>query len=588
MSHTGRITLKVFWEAVEERLTACSAEELRAILRAMAQEVPPPERESFLEKLDSVEDTAFAARQAIQQEDLLTDIDDLIFEIHEIMEQADPWEERHGWGEYYDDEDSLGPYEEFVEPLTGLFDRAGAAFDYGNLSLARTAHQKLFEMLTFEDDYGRGVRTYDLTSVDMGEACARYLRAVHGTEPPELRPHALFEQMRQARSWLGRPRPTLDDLVQISPQPLPDQEQFLVDWIAFLRTQSERDTDALLREAVRLSQGTQGLEALARTEGKERPRAYLDWFTALEQEGNHHKVLLAAQEALQTLPAGLPIRAAIADHLCAVAARLGDAEGLRFGRWEAFLAKPTLSRLLDLWDGAPTDGERRAVMRQAAQHVQGYLAQRAGRGDIPGLWRDEDNLERPALISTSVLAHTYLLGEEFDAAHQLVVGDKVLGWSSSSSSQGLVVSFFLALLSGKAVGTLPPNLAQLWESRLQYSVGSWMDREEGEEPVHKRLARVYAEQMTRVSLGNSGPERVLPWCLDVARQRATAIVSNQFRKSYGKAAVLTTACAEMLQLRRNKEAAASFVEGIRTSFPRHSAFQSQLRAAIQRMENGLR
>ena len=31
----------------------------------------------------------------------------------------------------------------------------------------------------------------------------------------------------------------LDDIIQIAPQSLPDQEQFFLDWIAFLRTQSE-------------------------------------------------------------------------------------------------------------------------------------------------------------------------------------------------------------------------------------------------------------------------------------------------------------------------------------------------------------
>ena len=42
---------------------------------------------------------------------------------------------------------SLDPYEEFVAPLAELFDRAEAAFDYGNVKLARAAYKKLFESL---------------------------------------------------------------------------------------------------------------------------------------------------------------------------------------------------------------------------------------------------------------------------------------------------------------------------------------------------------------------------------------------------------------------------------------------------------
>ncbi len=64
-----------------------------------------------------------------------------------------------------------------------------------------------------------------------------------------------------------------------------------------------------------LIKGGRVLETLARAEGQTRPRAYLDWFTALEQEGRYREALAAAQEALQALPPRLPIRAEIA---CAV------------------------------------------------------------------------------------------------------------------------------------------------------------------------------------------------------------------------------------------------------------------------------
>ena len=189
--------------------------------------------------------------------------------------------------------------------------------------------------------------------MEVREACARYLRAVYETMPLPRRPQALFEQMQQAQGWLSSPRPMLEEIIQISPRPLPDQDQFLSDWIAFLRKQTDRDADTWLREAIRLSQGTPGLEELAQAEGKQRPRAYLDWFAALEREGKNREMLAAAQEALQSLPGQLPIRATVADYLCAAARRLNEAGALGAGRWEAFVAKPSLVRLLDLWDAAP-------------------------------------------------------------------------------------------------------------------------------------------------------------------------------------------------------------------------------------------
>jgi hypothetical protein len=586
MAGAEKMPLKTFWEAVEQRLAACSVDELRAILRAMAGETPPTGRQAFLDKLEPVEETMIAAQQAIEQEDLLADITDLVQELTAAMEEADYWEERSGWDEYYDDEDSLGPYAEFVEPLVDLFDRSEDAFDYGQLSLARAAYQDLFELLNLEDDYGRGVHATDLAGVDLDEARARYLRAVYELEPLDGRPQALFEQMQQVRSGLLRGHLRLEELIQISPQTLPEREQFLADWIAFLRTQAGSEADAWLREAVRLSQGTPGLEALARVEGKARPRAYLDWFRALAQENKHQEILLAGQEALQTLPAQLPIRAAIADHLCTAAVKLNETEVLRAGRWEAFLAKSTLARLLDLWDATPAGEERTAQMRQAVQHVRAYLAHPPSH-QTEVEW-GQDDLERPAWIDHSVLAHACLLAEELEAAHQLAAGENVLGWSRSGNPQGLVVPFFLVLLSGRQTpGALPSNLAQLWAWGLSSSVGFWIGGGE-QESVLERLEQAYAEEFARVSLGEDKQPEILAWCVDVAQRRVDGIVGGQHRKSYHKAAVVTTACAEVLRLRGDRAAANSLVSEVRNRFPRHRAFQAELRSAIQQMERSLR
>jgi hypothetical protein len=579
MELTDKISLKTFWEAVERRLAASSAEELRAVLRTMAQETSPSGRQAFLDRLGASQAGVAGIEQEIEAESLLDDIADLAVEIEEAMEDAPEPEEHYEWGGYDDEEGDEDLYTEFVEPLVGLFDRAQAAFDYGNLSLARDAYAALFELLGQEDDYGRGVSPSDLTGVDIAEAQARYLRAVYETAPAGGRPEALYAGMLQARSWVAGSRPKLDDLIQISPAPLPDRNRFLTSWIAFLREQPGGDADAWLREAVRLAQGAAGLEALARTEGKQRPRAYLDWFTALAQEGKSRDVLIAAQEALQTLPAGLPIRAAVADHLVAAAEKLNEPGLLRAGRWEAFAAKPGLARLLDLWDAAPASDERTALMRRAALHLQDCLAHPPSSQDMIGLAADD--LERAAWPSKAVLAHACLLAGELETAHAQAAREKELGWSSGENTQGLVVPFFLGLLSGRSFAALTPNLAQLWQWGLQASAGFVTD---AGNPVLQRLQRAYAMLPTAGLLSREKQVEILAWCLDVARQRVNSIVGNQHRNSYSKAAVLTVAVAETLRLRGDAGRAGDFLNDVRERFPRHRSFQAELRTAVERME----
>src|SRR5262249_52944709 len=154
----------------------------------------PRDRSGFLEALVPGKDARDVLQTALRQDDLLSEIDDLVAEIRAEMDGAELSYDRYG--DHWDDEDSLGPYEAFVAPLSELFDRTAGAFDCGNRPLARDAYRKLFDSLGLEDEYGRGVRATDLHDTDVRGARGRYLRAVYETTAPADRPERLFEEMR--------------------------------------------------------------------------------------------------------------------------------------------------------------------------------------------------------------------------------------------------------------------------------------------------------------------------------------------------------------------------------------------------------
>jgi len=585
MSIQNKIPLKTFWDTVEERLAAYSIEDLRAILRAMAQATGSNDRQLFLAQLKVPE---AEATPVIQEQALLADIDDLIAEFEEVQENADAWEEERWDEDYYDDEDGLGPYEDFIESLTALFDQAEAAFDYGDLDLAREAYQRLFSIIGQEDDYGRGVQVYNLNQVDWEEAVARYLRAIYETTPLTERVQILHTKLQYTpRRQFGGKHPMFNDLIMITPRPLPELEQFLPKWGAYLRTQdapSGSDNDAWLREAVALDQGIQGLEALARAEGQHRPRAYLDWFAALADENRQQDILDAAQQALHDLPATMPIRAAIADYVYDAAKSLKQPEAMRLGRWEAFAAKPTLIRLLDLWDIASDTQERATLMQQALKHIKAQMPS-ASTGASSMSWGG-DALEHPAHIGNNTLAHAYLLTGEWTAAQKLATDANVLGWSNATSYQGLIVEAFLVMLAN-APSTLPANLTQVWELGLVHTTDHWSLPGLGNDNIITRLKSIYAAHFAQVHWPVAQQTQVMAWCLDIVQKRVAAIVGNQYRKSYNKAAVLVVACAETLHFRDEHAAARAFVDEVRGRFPRHSAFQREMKSALHDMTRSL-
>jgi hypothetical protein len=118
-------------------------------------------------------------------------------------------------------------------------------------------------------------------------------------------------------------------------------------------------------------------------------------------------------------------------------------------------------------------------------------------------------------------------------------------------------------------------------------VTTWGWEDEGESPIYERLERAYAERFIAAELDAGRQDRFLSWCLDVAQQRVDAIVSNKHRGSYDKAAVLAVACAEVLRLRGDEAAASTLVDDVRARFPRHRAFQAEVKIALQRMEHEL-
>jgi hypothetical protein len=587
------LSLKAFTESLEKRLASGSADELRQALLRIAQDTPPAERRPVLDQLKPPKGRAASPRSKDRSEALLGDIDDHIDDIQEFQEAADDREDEYEWrGGYYDDEDSLGPYGRFVEPLTKLFQRAHRAFSRGALQLARRAYSKLFtEALQLEDGYGRGVRADDLENLDMREHQARYLRAIYETETPRRRPRRLLEAMEQSQVWLerGRPRPLLADLIEISSKPLPDQDRFMKAWIALLRRRKGEAADAWLREAVRLAQGTAGLGELAQADGRKRPRAYLDWCRALAAEGKHQEALVAAQTALKALAPALPIRAAIADQLCAAALRLGNQKALQAGQWEGFSAAPVLTRLLVLWEGMPdTDAPaRRKLIRKAARRIARYLAHPPHELRLMDEWY-VDELEFPKWVDRSVLAHAYLLAGDLGSAQHLAEHAKVQRWGMSDNVQGLVVALCLVLLSGKTTSDLPRSLKRLWRRSLDATPDEddWPETARGASQQPKQLEHIYAGEVSNWRLRPDKQETLLNWCLTVSKRRVAQIVGEQIRRSYDNAAALSAACAELLRIRGQAEAGRKLLDDLYARYPRHRAFLAELDAATGRSGRG--
>ena len=575
MPNSDKIPLKSFLKNIEERIASLTSEQLRSIIMKMAMEVLPSGRHQFLDKLIIAEAEKIEEKSPVYQEDLLNDIRDFIEELESEMEENHEPDDGYG---YYDDEDDLGPYEDYLGEFEELFSKTNSVFEEGNLELAKNAYQKLFHIFEIDDDYGRGIDSHHLNEMDMKAISARYLRSVYEITPLPKRPQLLFNEMLHVLSMVRDRKITLQNLIEASTKPLPDKEQFLNDWISFLRSQDSKEADYWLREAISLTKGVEGLKELALSDGRKHPRAYLDWASALMDEGKHHDVIEAVENARQALPADMPIRATISDFLWQAAEHVGDKELSSTARWESFYAKPELSRLLDLWESTSDESQRMELMQQASERIKEYLAKNLTFSfSFPGTPLDNDDSEKYVHLTKSNLAHAYLLGKNWESAHEMSIKGNEVGWSNSDNPQGLVVICFLGLTVRNMSTDFPPNLVLLWDEALTNSLSFY----DNSETTLSRLKEAYEEVFSNASLDEK-EESFLSWCLNISEKRATSIVQNQYRKSYWKAASLITACAEVLKIRGEEQKGRSMTDEIRNKFPRHRAFQTELEGAIAR------
>jgi hypothetical protein len=212
-------------------------------------------------------------------------------------------------------------------------------------------------------------------------------------------------------------------------------------------------------------------------------------------------------------------------------------------------------------------------MHKAAESLKTY-EQRMQAFSKKEAWSTDD-LESPSNPTLSLLMHTYLFAGNLINAFLLAQQGAPLGWSSYNNPQPLFVAFCLAKATGQPLHALPKSLKTLVVQVLSNSKGTWMyDETHGE--LLSNLEMIYAELLTQT---RSIPNEMFDWCLKIAEQRISGIVSNQHRGAYDRAALLTAACTESMKLTKSIDASL-FFNKIKNKFPRHSAFQIELKQVM--------
>lgn len=596
----GSLGLGPFLNELESRLRALSAQEMSAALLAHAECLPARERTSFLEIFTSVEPpsgggeagrgaTVAAVSAGAADEMLLADI-----KAFEGRLESGAYVEGWGWDEDLHDERSFGD-ESWADEMDDLLSGAETAFLDGDLDLARIAYEPLLKAFERHAEGFCGPEEPErMLSTDVGEARARYLRAVYETTPPSERADTLLEEMGALRC-IGGP-PSLQPVVDARRAALPDLEAFLPAWIARLgsgiRGDSPvavfaRDVTRLRSEAAQLRGGADALAHLAREPGSCDAEIHRDWVDALMREGRGEEAAAAAREALERLEPRGSLRAGIAERLARLAAAQGDSDAVLQARRESWRSAPSTHRLLELIDTATAlDMAERVVAEEADWTTRAPTG--AQRRDAP---IDNDRL----------VCELLLLAGRIESAVERLAAAAPLGWQTREHPGQIVIPYLLVAATGMG-GPPQPQESLLAQAFDQIDAHGWVDAADryhaaSDEEIEQSLidsrfraidrdellpSGLLAARLARDTSSAAERARQLAAARGAVEQRVAAVVAGKHRGAYQRVAQVAVACAEALALAEEQRAGAAWLDEIRARYPRHYALRAEIDAAARR------
>ena len=565
----NRLSLKEFIEKLSNRLDSLNYNELKAIILDYAESLTPDKRESYLHMFTSKEKTR---KKKVKP----SDGDYLLKEIEAFGTRADDYEYSDGWGwdDEYGDERALGD-DAWVEEIDDLFDSIDEFYRAGAFALAARAYEILLDIYFGGNEEGQFSGYYhdEMITTDLQEAVLKYLRCIYMIEKAEDRPDELFDAMGE---YYGYVKMDIKGMMHVSLQDLPDFEQFGRDWVAYLKKQPPSQmADTLLKEAVRLFEGSKGLEILALEQGSQFPGAYVEWLDTLKKEALYEDMIRAALLGMERLPDDLVIRADIADYLREAAQHLEMENHVEKALKEALYASPCIERLLDLLDYGKSK-------KQREQYVDGALARFADIGArhpekvhmVVNIDRSPDL--RETHVSEAMEIYSRLLKGDYERSAAYVKDGRPLGWSQTDNINAMLTPFFLYARWNKEK-PLTANMSDLWKEATALSQQN-MGNIEGTVTADNPRFRIHLENiLTEYPLDHEKSARYFSIAEESVKKRVDGIVGNKYQKSYWKAARLLLSVAEVYWSNDERAGGQTLINQFRDKYNRHSAFKRELK-----------
>lgn len=546
------IDLAPFLGEIENIVTSISHDRLKKNVIAYARDLAPTKRFEFLQII-ALDDESFDSHDPVDYE---TD--------GELLEEAQAFFANITKGAYDHELDINNPDEvpAWVDDMDILFDRADEAFMYDDRKLACKVYEILFKSLHIAEEIAVEHQLYsaqDIIVTDVTETKARYFRAVYEVSEDTERVGVLYKAMK-ANLAIGRARTGLNDLLEASGGDLEGWDDFLGNWIDYIKVQKEDDefecriTNALLREAVFLKCSFDGLEKLAAEEGDSHPEIYYELVENYVKAGSLTEAEKIARKGIDAILLTHQ-KAVLADWLAELASKKADQTLSLASRKEAWRFEPTQERLVHWFN------------------TLGKVASDAELKEEIDYLRKLSSTKYVRLICMLEL----LLGE-YDLPRKALITADPLGWRSESHPGPLVLPFLL--IAGGGIEAIPENSslkylseemksifirwqAHLIDGRKDQSLNTYLD--------------YLLECLRKNPITEDQKDTFLATARSAILDRMRVVVTEQLEHLFPTVSRMAIAYAETCFLTSQEERGLKLISNIRTMYIRQNNLRNEIR-----------
>ncbi|MEK2534092.1 hypothetical protein WN873_00675 [Tetragenococcus halophilus] len=526
---------RTFMEQVKEKVDQMSSADKTDFLLNLLRLTPEVKREKILQLM--TDDTSSFEQQFQEYQDYLAKLEDK--EFHFTAEDEEIYDE-FDWEPDYQviliDSENVG------KTLTEILDFAKQLVYQKHYHAACALYIRCLglQFLTYDKEIGDQYEYYlgeliqeGVVDDDNSSVITHLLYAIYQTTKDTT------ELVKTFYHYLATPtnqEVKIADIFAVGPESLEQSEEFLFDWINFLKLNPSPLADRLLLDAVRTSsyfKQADHLFTLAQETAATHPYLYLECIHLFSSQNAPEKALEVGKDGLEKIPLHNKVRSQIAEKVVYLAKQFNDDSVFHAATQDTFYSDPCLDNLFPVLKLDLSQQEQEKLLR----FVQ----------------NDHSVTNQVVLL--------FFLGQ-FEAVYKNISSDHhALGWSKSN--KGVIIPLLLLLLRP-----------------MQYSKAAKALMADINFRISSHQLDVFEDEFiywkSSVFLPEKNKAQYLNWCKKEIEKRGKELIVTKFRHHYHRMAALIVTLGEAEENNGVMGARAQIIQSYRKKHSRKRNFTAEL------------